>query len=290
MKSQAGDLSPDPLDVLERIHRDVKLLGELAGPALKVTIEAVVPEAAMAPAYAKRAHVVRARERGELVFEYLLEHGPTRQADLAVAMGVQPSTLIAVLRRLGDRVVKGPGRRAPGQTTGRASPVWRVAGTPQPSYAQTSDAEAEQPAAADEEPATGAETPDAEVPLEDAADASEEAAIEDGHHEQGEGAAALAAAPEPDEPIGKLSPRTRKSIERAQEEARAAEALGPPPASRVLDILRERAATSRELAAALGTRQVFVDEEIHALKPWLIKLHDGKWRAIERLRLRADAA
>jgi hypothetical protein len=53
---------------------------------------------------------------------------------------------------------------------------------------------------------------------------------------------------------------------------------------RVLDRLRERAMSISELAAAEATSRVFVAEELHALKPWLVKLPDGKYRLERRAR------
>lgn len=81
-----------------------------------------------------------------------------------------------------------------------------------------------------------------------------------------------------------LSPRTRRAIDREQADAQAIAALGDPPTSRVFDLLRREKLTIHEVAARLGESQVIVAEEVHHLKPWLIQLHDGRLRAIERLR------
>jgi hypothetical protein len=63
--------------------------------------------------------------------------------------------------------------------------------------------------------------------------------------------------------------------------------VGDPPPSAVMDLLRERAMSVHQLAGALGESHVLIAEELHALKPWLVALPDGKWRAIERLRSEA---
>jgi hypothetical protein len=129
----------DPLDVLERIHRDVKLLAELAGPAIRVTIEAATPPrrtAVHAPAEAKptgRAavgaelpHVRRAREFDERVASYLAAHPNARQSQITKDLGSTSGRVVDALKRLGGRVERGEAQRAPGQAAGRPSPTWKL--------------------------------------------------------------------------------------------------------------------------------------------------------------------
>jgi hypothetical protein len=331
--------APDPLDVLERIHRDVKLLAELAGPAIRVTIEAVTPPAAEevdeAPPVERTSPPGRSRGEGgpvrqgrefaERVADYLRDHPGARQADIADALGCETKRVIHALGRLGDRVEKGPGRWAPGQSAGRPSPTWTLtdAATPEPQPVRAAPPAAAPPVVTSaikpriiecvrnlNRPTFGAIVrelyPGAKLsrniqPAKAVAaliDAMEEAGElrPDGTYRGGviyrladESTRPTEPPIEPDLEPPAFSARTRKSIERAEAETQAAAELGDPPPSRVFDLLRDRNLTIREIAAALGEHQAVVSEEVHGLRPWLEELHDGKLRVAERYRLREAA-
>jgi hypothetical protein len=243
------------------------------------------------------------REAEDLVRAYLRAHGGRgRQAAIADELGCERGRVRDALKRMaarGEARDTGEQERAPGITVGRASPIWELIDTGDVGEgADRRLATEDQPSAAPPGRPPSPERHDPDPGLErltaaiharktDSAAEPETRADEPDSATQGEtrdptGAEVFG------HPDGlNVSARTRKSIERAQAEERAAASLGDPPDSRVLDLLRDRAMSVHELAGALGESHALIAEELHALKPWTIELHDGKRRAVERLRRRA---
>lgn len=240
-----------------------------------------------------------AKHAEALVADYLRQHGGrARQAGIASDLGLEAGRVRDALSRLsvrGEARRTGAAARAPGVTVGRASPVWELV----EDHGAAGSGERAAPRAQGEAEAADRPAPDA-CPTGPASAGSERVTpAEDvltgsGADHQNAGAELTSSLPGPSSTTGgersapgpgtSLSPRTRKSIERAQAEEAKLVALGEPPESTVLDQLRERAMSISELAAVEATSRVFVAEELHALKPWLVRLPDGKYRAIERLR------
>lgn len=229
------------------------------------------------------------REAEDLVRAYLRAHGGRgRQAAIADELGCERGRVRDALKRMaarGEARDTGEQERAPGITVGRASPIWELIDTED--VGERADrrlATEDQPSAAPPGRPPSPERPARET---DSTIELETRAVEPDTATEGETRDPTSAEVSGHRDELNVSARTRKSIERAQAEQRAAAALGDPPDSRVLDLLRDRAMSVHELAGALGESHVLIAEELHALKPWTIQLPDGKRRAVERLRRRA---